>query len=364
MTADKKSKNYNIIVTTGGTGGHVFPALATAKELSKKGYDVTFVTDKRGKKYLENDAGDVKVKIANCVSPSGNLLHKIKALFKISFSMLVGLFLVLSIKPRLVIGFGSYASFPCLVAARILGIKIMLHEQNSVLGKVNRYFKKSASLVATSFEKTKYTDQVFVTGNPIREAIAPQEYLPDSEKFSIFITGGSQGAKVFNKIFPQAFLDLDKKLKVVHQVPLSELEITKMKYREYGIEAELKPFFNDMQRRISEAHLVICRAGSSTIFELAEVRRPALFIPLAIAANDHQKLNAEFVQEKGGGWILEEKDLSVEKAKKLMSELIPDYKKLKKAAKDVGKIARPAAAHTLSEIAHKIIVGEMAGERA
>ena len=343
----------NIILAAGGTGGHVFTAIAIAEELQKRGYNILFSTDKRGEKYLKDKS--FTYKIITSGSPGGGIFTKLAVLAKLSTGVLQSFIYLAPKRPKLVIGFGGYPTFPPLIAARLLGIKTILHEQNSVLGKVNRVLAKSAAAVATAFPETKFATNPIYTGQPVRNAITSSPYPATTDKIHILITGGSQGAKLFADILPEALCQFADKISVVHQVPDNKIAQVKKQYQACGIEFVIQSFFNDMQERLSAAHLLIARAGSATVFELATTGRPAIFVPLKIAADNHQFHNTEAICKSGGSWMIEEKDFNVTRVSAIIAQILADPQKLTLAAENIKKFAKPNAASELADLAEKII---------
>ena len=324
-----------IILAAGGTGGHVFPAVATAEELQKQGFQTEFFTDKRGAKYIKT----ANVRIVNSASPNG-----IKSLLKLVIGFFQSLIQFIKHRPYAVVGFGGYPSFPPLLAARLLFIRTALHEQNSIQGKANRILAKLANVTACSFPNTS---GIYV-GNPVRADIKPSDYPLIKGKVNLLVTGGSQGAKLFAQVIPKALGKFADEIKIVHQVPENLVEVVKQEYAAANIEAEVKSFFDDMPKRLEAAHLLIARSGASTVAELAMAGRPALFIPLAIAADDHQRINAEKVVASGGGWMILEKEFTPDSLAAILTDIIPN--KLAAAAYNIKSLAKPAAAKDLADL--------------
>lgn len=327
--------NKKIVLAAGGTGGHVFPAIATADELTKLGCEIEFWTDKRGLKYLNGK----DIKLIQSASPSG-----ISQIFKLGIGFLQSLFYLIKNRPYAVVGFGGYPSFPPLVAARILFIRTVLHEANSIAGKANRILAKLANVTACSFEST---GGVYV-GNPVRGDIKPTPYPPIQGKINLLVTGGSQGAKLFAQVVPKSLLKFRDEIIVTHQVPENLLEQVRHEYESLSIQAEVKSFFDNMPQLLANAHLLIARSGASTVAELEIAGRPAIFVPLAIAADDHQTKNAENIVAANGGWMIAEKDFTPERLETLLTEIIPT--KLAYAAQNIQKLAKPNAAKELAEL--------------
>ena len=302
----KKSKKPLIILTAGGTGGHVYPAEALAEELSRRGCRLMLVTDQRG---LNNYHGT---------------LGKIKSLFKTAIGVLQCMYLLLKERPACVVGFGGYASFPCSMAAILLGTDLIVHEQNSVMSRTNRFLGRYATAVAASFKKTKYAPagrKTVQTGMPIRKAIAelygrPYPKTGKTLPFNMLVLGGSQGAKVFAEVIPQAIKMLaskqQKRIRMTQQCRREDLDAVRAAYDGAKCTLELSHFFDNMPELYAQTHLIISRAGASSVSEIAAAGIPSILIPLPTAADDHQTSNAaEFKTNKGGIVIAIARELGV-----------------------------------------------------
>lgn len=317
MTADKMSSR-NILLAAGGTGGHVFPAIAVAEELMKRGHTVALATDARGTK-LGNSLPGVDVHRISASGVRGGLLAKISGVLSIGVGVLQARGLFRKIRPDCVIGFGGYPSVPTMVAAASRGLPTIIHEQNAVLGRANRLVSKRVSVIASSFEQTSGIDtasegKVVMTGNPVRAAFTharAQAYPPigpNGEGVKILVLGGSQGARILSEVIPQAFSEMPETLRsrfaITQQCRPEDLENVRKTYAAVGIAAELSTFFDDVPDRMADAHVVITRAGASTVAELAEAGRPAILVPYLHATDDHQTANAKAVEGKGAGWLI------------------------------------------------------------
>jgi len=324
-----KDKKQLIFLTAGGTGGHIYPAEAVATELLNRGYDVQFVTDARGKDNYKGSLGKVK----NYALCSGALvgkskLFKLKSMIKTGYGVMQALVLILRKKPKCVVGFGGYASFPCSVAAVLLGVKLVLHEQNSVMSRTNRLLGRFADVIVKSFADVKYIPEnkkVEFCGMPIRKQIADlyfENRISLEDKFQILVLGGSQGAKVFAEVLPEAFKILarngTKNLKIVQQCREDDCEKLKDFYTKAGIEAEISHFFADMQNIYRNSHLIISRAGASSVCEILATGIPSILVPLPIAADNHQYFNALNVVDENAGMLLEQKDMTAQKTAELL----------------------------------------------
>ncbi len=348
-----------IMLVAGGTGGHVFPALALADALITKGAICTFVGDKRtADLYARNNR---KAHLITAATFGSGILKKMKTAFLIVAGLIESLDVLREEKPDVVIGFGGYPSFPTVFAAQILGIPTFLHEQNAILGRANRVLVRLAKILAVSFTSVKsvpprWASKVIYTGNPIRTIFTENviEYPDWGGKIRLAITGGSQGSKIFTKLIPQAIEmmhpDLRNKLFVMQQVRAEDMEEVAGAYARMGIRCELAPFFDDMKSFFGRAHLVICRAGASTVAEITAMGRPALFVPLAISLDGDQAQNAAQLVAGGAAWVLAEKDANPATVSGLLEGLLSNPATLEGAAKAATKIGRPQAADDLADL--------------
>jgi UDP-N-acetylglucosamine--N-acetylmuramyl-(pentapeptide) pyrophosphoryl-undecaprenol N-acetylglucosamine transferase len=304
--------NKKIIISAGGTGGHIFPATALQEELQKQGYEIFFFTDDRFKNYHIN----CKKHVIFSGSPALNA-KGLKGFSKMLMGIYQSIFLLIKIRPAIVIGFGGYPSFPPLFAAKLLGIKTILHEQNSIIGKVNDLMSKFTSKLAIGFANTKHNapyDKVVYTGNPIRKEFNNHkiEFIKNDNEFNIVVIGGSQGASIFAQIIPQALnmlsSDLQKQIHITQQCKNGEEEDLITKYANMNIKHEISPFFTDIDVKMNKAHLIICRAGASTISEILATKRPAIIVPLPTSAANHQLYNAKFLADNEACILLEQKN--------------------------------------------------------
>lgn len=354
----------SIMLAAGGTGGHVFPAQALAAELDRRGRAVDIVTDRRGDDFNNRFPGQTVHRIASA-TPSGRAgLGKVMALARIVLGIIQARRLIRRVDPAAVVGFGGYPSLPTMLAAISLSVPRAVHEQNAVLGRVNRLIARWVDAVATSFPVTKGLPRsrqqpILVTGNPIRDdvlALAEQPYRPPApdEPFQLLVFGGSQGARRFSEIIPQALLalapDQRRRLRVVQQCRVEDLEAVRQIYAEAGIEAETAAFFTDLPARLTAAHLVIARSGAGTVSELAAAGRPSVLVPYVYATDDHQTINAEFLSSAGGAWLLPEADLTPSVLASHLVKLVMAPKLLQEAARAARACARPKAAVLLADL--------------
>jgi UDP-N-acetylglucosamine--N-acetylmuramyl-(pentapeptide) pyrophosphoryl-undecaprenol N-acetylglucosamine transferase len=310
-----------ILLASGGTGGHMFPAEALAGPLLSRGYEVSLITDTRGRGFGDRLPAVEVHRISAGGLAGGGLMRRAQGMLSLSLGFLQARRLVNRMKPRVVVGFGGYASVPAVLAAQRAGIATVLHEQNAVLGRANRLLAPRARMIATSFADTKHVDKARAcfTGNPVRGAIAALGERPYPEIGStlhILVTGGSQGARVFGRLLPAAFAQLSpaqrQRLSVAQQCRPEDLEQVRAAYAPLAMLVELATFFENMAEQLGRAHLVISRSGASTVAELAAAGRPAILIPYPHATDDHQTANAIGFCGAGAGWLMPEATVTPE----------------------------------------------------
>ncbi|MCA7010001.1 undecaprenyldiphospho-muramoylpentapeptide beta-N-acetylglucosaminyltransferase [Wolbachia endosymbiont of Tribolium confusum] len=319
-----------IILATGGTGGHIFPAITLARALKVQGYNCILFTDQKNI--------NVESYILPLCKPSGN---KLKFLFLLMYSCALAIYRIRKLKPRLIIGFGSYASFPTLLAAKILSIPIILHEQNIVLGRVNRFFFKSAKLIATSFPETKYAEssKCIFTGNFVD--IEAQGYSSAETVLNVLIIAGSQGANFFDDVVSSVICDLPvevkERIRVTQQCTKKNINKVKSLYKSEEIDCELSEFFDDMENKLANAHLVISRAGATSIAEITLAERPAVYIPYPHSKDNHQFYNAKHIEDSGATVMVEQNSNAKKNLGELLVDLLQNCQKLRDMANNTKK---------------------------
>jgi len=357
----------SVVIAAGGTGGHLFPAAAFAEEMAKRGWRVSLMTDARGRRYAQNFPAE-RIEDVAAASLTANPFKAIPALLKIRRGIQEAKARFSENPPDLVAGFGGYPSFPALMAARAFKIPILIHEQNAVLGRVNRTMAKHAAAIACGFERLDLLPPAalgrkHVVGNPVRPPILalrerPYPDAPAGGRLNLLVIGGSQGARVFGEVIPVAVAtlpdDLRARLDVVAQVREEQLDEARAAYAEAGVNAELAPFFSDMAERLARAHLIIARAGASSVTELQAAGRPAILVPLAIAADDHQTANAEDMTSVGAADVLTEAQLCPETLAARLKERLYDPHGLAVRAAAARASGRPDAAQRLADLAERI----------
>lgn len=353
-------KPRRIIISAGGTGGHVFPAQALAKKLCDLDWEVHFVSESRGSRWEGFDSRLIRKKISTGELGRGNLVQKLLASLNLLIGILQSIMYIFKVRPHCVIGFGGYPSFPVLVASLFYPTKRIVHEQNAVLGRVNRWMMPFIHKVACSFPIVQKGDKISLVGMPVRDGIVEASNIPYpgiEKEFIITVLGGSQGAKIFSDSLPSIFKKIseetDLKLKIIQQCREELLDSTRMTYKKTGLDYEITPFIDPISAVLKKTHLVISRAGASTIAEVMNMGRPSILVPYPLAMDDHQRRNAEFVQEKGACWVLEDKELRSGKLDKLLLSLIQDIPQLKKAALCARQISPRNATDKLVDLIMK-----------
>ncbi|MCK0099696.1 undecaprenyldiphospho-muramoylpentapeptide beta-N-acetylglucosaminyltransferase [Qipengyuania sp. S6317L1] len=353
----------HFVLAAGGTGGHLIPAFALAEELHARGHHVALITDERG----ANIPGKPEF-LTTHVLPAGrfgkNPLKWFAGFKAVREGRNMALRLFDAVDPTAIIGFGGYPAFPALLAARSANLLSVVHEQNAVLGRVNRLLAGGVEAIATSYPdvqrlKPKYANKVHLVGNPVREevlALRDEDFpvLTEEGLLRVLITGGSQGASVLSEVVPDGLAMLPpvlrSRLQVTQQCRPEDLDKVRERYANHDIPAELGTYFEDMHERLADTHLFIGRAGASTIAELTAVGRPAILIPLPIATDDHQAANtAEIVKAGGARMIRQEKFTPKELAKQIQA-LAQNPGSLANAAHGAWNCGRPKAAKDLADL--------------
>lgn len=354
----------------GGTGGHLFPALALAQELVRRGHEIHLVTDKRVTQF-GGDFPAREVHVVPAATPSiRNPIKFAKAGFTILGGMSKAWGILRRLDPDAVVGFGGYPCFPPFLAASLLGVPGVLHEQNAVLGRANRALARFADTLAMSFAETKYADKYrlkkVVTGNPVRDLVKAAANVPYTAPDStgpirLLVFGGSQGARVFSELVPQAIALLDeplrKRLSITQQCREEDLEQVTDAYRAARVNVELARFFPDLPERIAANHLIIGRAGASTVAELAVLGRPAILVPLPGSLDQDQRANAQFMADAGGGWLVDQATLSPQSLATQLHDLLSAPERLSAAAQSAKAIGMPDAVSRLADLAESTARG-------
>lgn len=357
-----------VLVAAGGTGGHLFPAAAFAGEMRARGWRVVLMTDARGRRYAEGFPADEIQDVPAATIQGKNPVKIAGAALKIVSGILAARKSLKLVQPAVVAGFGGYPSLPALEAALAQRRPVLIHEQNAVLGRVNRHYATRAAAVACGFDRLDRlppgaASRKVVIGNPVRPAIleAREAGYPSSapgQPIRILVTGGSQGARLFGDVTPEAIALLSPELRaqlvVTQQVREEQVDAVRDAYAAMGVRAEVSPFFKDMGARLALAHLVIARAGASTITELQAAGRPSILVPLAIAADDHQTANAEALSGIGAADVIDEFEFEPPALADILARRLANPHDLAVRAAAARASAKINATKALADLAEKI----------
>ena len=365
---------YPIVIAAGGTGGHFFPAEALASELIARGQPVALMTDSRsGGMQSAAFAGSERFIIRGAGIAGRGLLRSAAAVVALTAGVAQARGILRRISPALVVGFGGYPSVAPVLATRFMARRppVLLHEQNAVLGRANRFLLRFADVMALSFAATTRapeTTPAVITGNPVRPAImalADLPYTPPTESIRLLILGGSLGARVFSDVVPPALAALPDALRtrlaVTQQCRPEDLERVRAAYAKRGIAADLSPFFPDVAERLAAAHLVIARAGASTVSELAVAGRPSILVPLPGAIDDHQSANAQALTDARGASVIAQRGFTPDSLCKRLMALLSEPDMLAHAARAARSIARADATTRLADLAVTLMRQEVRG---
>ena len=358
---DTVSRHY--VLAAGGTGGHLTPAFALAHELERRGHQVALITDARGAA-IPGKPDFLPAHILPAGRFAKNPLRWPGAIGAVMEGRGLARRLYLGFEPSAVIGFGGYPALPALLAAKAAGIPAVIHEQNAVLGRVNRLLAGRVDAIATAYPQVdrlaaRLQGKVHLVGNPVHPRLLAlrDEDFPSytgTSPLRVLVTGGSQGARVLSAVVPHGLAllpeDLRERLEVIQQCRPEDLEAVRALYAENGIPAELATYFEDMQARLASAHLFIGRAGASTIAELTAVGRPAILVPLPIATDDHQAANVREMVNAGGAVSIRQHAFTADTLSKAVRVLagVPDT--LSAAAHAAWNCGRPDAAEKLADL--------------
>jgi UDP-N-acetylglucosamine--N-acetylmuramyl-(pentapeptide) pyrophosphoryl-undecaprenol N-acetylglucosamine transferase len=359
-----------ILLSAGGTGGHMTPAIALAGDLLSRGFRVEIMTDPRGQKFSGLFGGLPMHVIRSGTLPSG-ILGKIKGAFNLALGAIQAFAAVRRLRPAVVIGFGGYPSVPGVWAAQRLGIPTIIHEQNAVIGKANAFLAPSASRIALSWTNVQGLDnaekqKAVVTGNPVRAEIAalyhqPYPALQPDGKIRILVMGGSLGARVFTDVVPAALTRLSpeyrKRLYILQQCRAEDLEQVRAAYTSSTIECELAPFFDDVPQQLAKAHLIIGRSGASTVSEVTAAGRPAIFVPYPHHKDQQQKMNADSVADSGGAWVMAESGFTPDTLLARVETFLHNPEILFRAAEKSRACGKPDAARRLGNLVTVVVSG-------
>jgi UDP-N-acetylglucosamine--N-acetylmuramyl-(pentapeptide) pyrophosphoryl-undecaprenol N-acetylglucosamine transferase len=338
-----KNERVRVVLAGGGTGGHVFPAEALAAQLRERGIQPMLFTDRRGVSF----GGESQVRRIRGGGIAGQTpLGRLRSLAVLGAGCLQAAWALRRVSPAAVVGFGGYASVPTVLAASVSALPTIIHEQNAVLGRANRMLARRAGRIATAFETVsglpkEAAPKVVRTGMPVRPAFARLRercYQPPDAggPIRVLVLGGSQGARVFGEVLPGAIDRLTARwrtrLAITQQCRPEALASVEEAYRRIGVMAELASFFEDVPERLAAAHLLISRAGASSVAEITSIGCPAMLVPYPYATDDHQTANAKAVVDAGGAWLIPQDEFTSERLSARLEELFAHPELLAAAA--------------------------------
>ena len=356
-------KRRHVMLAAGGTGGHIFPAIAVAESLMERGYRVSIIADSRGV-ILGSYLPEVIVHRISASGFGGNVIAKAKSILSMGIGVVQAHLLIRSYRPCCIVGFGGYPSVPTMVAATTRSLPTVIHEQNALLGRANQLLAGRVSAIAMSFADThgikpENKEKIVLTGNPVRRAFRDIRLLPyppvgnNGQGLKVLVLGGSLGASIFSDIVPRAIAKMPNSLRrhfaITQQCRKEDIDQTRKTYEAAGVVAELATFFDNIPERMAAAHLVISRAGASTISELSEAGRPAILVPYPFAVDDHQTVNARSIDEANGGWLIPQDDFTLDTLSSLLEAFVNLPNTLASAAAAAKSLGGRNAADVLAD---------------
>ena len=346
------SKAKKVMLMAGGTGGHIYPALACAERFADLGVDVEWIGSAGGMEERIVREQDILLHTLSIKGVRGKgMLGLVLAPWRIAHSIGQAIAVMRKAKPDLVLGMGGFVAGPGGVAAKLLGIPVVVHEQNAVSGTTNRLLSKIAKLKLQAFDGALQNGMT--VGNPVRNSILQQVVRQPREKgarpLRLLVVGGSLGAKAINDIVPDLLANWkgESRLDVWHQTGARNIEAVEERYRALGVEARVDAYIENMNQAYYWADIVLCRAGAMTVSELAIAGLPSILVPFPFAIDDHQTKNALALQKVGGAFLISQKDLTVEGLSKVLMACVTEQDKLKEMARRAKEVARPDATQTV-----------------
>ncbi len=354
-----------IIIAGGGTGGHLFPAVALAETFRAQdpADDILFVGTKNALEIStlsEKEFDHMSIVVAGL--RGRNLWQQVLSLAKIPKGFFQAIAIIWRFNPDIIVGVGGYASGPVALAARFMGKKVVIHEQNILPGFTNRILARIASRIFISFPDTLAifkSSKTVITGNPVRrEILLTKKTKKPNSRFKLLIVGGSQGAHAINRAITEAldYFQEPDQIDFVHQTGVNDLKWVADIYEHHGIDADVQPFFEDMASAYSCADLIVCRAGATTIAELTALGKPAIYIPFPFAVNNHQELNARYITNSSGGDLLLEKDLSGDLLARKIDKYFSNPEALHDMSARTAALGRPEAADYIVDECKRLLV--------
>jgi UDP-N-acetylglucosamine--N-acetylmuramyl-(pentapeptide) pyrophosphoryl-undecaprenol N-acetylglucosamine transferase len=351
-----------IVLCAGGTGGHLFPAEAVASVLQQNGARVALVTDSRALRYGGQFPADAIHSVPAATPSGGSLLQKAFAIAELARGTLAAHRLLRRIGPAVVVGFGGYPTVPPLLAAGHLSIATIIHEQNAVMGRANRFLAPRVSAIATGFATLASADPAIAAkltyvGNPVRPAVLAAAAVPFpqfTDHLKVLVTGGSQGARIMSDVVPEAIAQLRdaqrSQLQIVQQARAEDIKRVVQQYRELNVRATVDSFFADLPQHLAAAHLLIGRAGASTISECTVIGRPAILVPLPGSLDQDQAANAAFLAAAGAATVIAQTDFTPKRLGRELAHCLDNFGDLRAAAAAARKLAIADASSRLAEL--------------
>jgi UDP-N-acetylglucosamine--N-acetylmuramyl-(pentapeptide) pyrophosphoryl-undecaprenol N-acetylglucosamine transferase len=356
-----------VMIAAGGTGGHLFPGQALAQELRRRGHEIVLITDERVQRFDRLIPGADVFSVPAATFSGRGIFGLFQAFGKIVNGTSQSFGILGRTKPALVIGFGGYPTMPPMLAAILRRVPTIVHEQNAVLGRVNKTVAPFVHAIASTFAAPKYlkardSAKLVVTGNPVRDAVLDQANVayedPSEGRIRLLVFGGSQGARVMSDVVPVALAALAEPLRtrldVTQQCRPEDIDRVQALYGEAGITAKLSVFFDDMPKEIAASQLVIGRAGASTVSELAVIGRPSILVPLPHSLDQDQKANAEVLSEVGAAWMIEQNNFTPENLTSRLGEILVDAAKLIEVAAAAKMQGKPDAVVALADLVERV----------
>ena len=364
-----------ILLSAGGTGGHLFPAEALAHELKARAWEVHLATDSRAERFAGSFPAEAIHTVRSATIGSKNPLALARAFLALWTGFREASALIARLQPQAVVGFGGYPTLPPVFAASRRGVPTIIHEQNAVMGRANKALAARVTAIAGGFlpEEGVHAGKIVPTGNPVRPAVTEAsgtayEPAPAGGPFRLLVFGGSQGAQFFSQAVPEAVRLLPEavrnRLRIVQQARAEDEAAVRAAYAAMEVEAEVAPFFTDLARRMAETHLVISRSGASTVSEIAVIGRPAILVPFPYALDHDQAANAAALASRGGAEVHPQAELSPERLAGLIGNMMADPERLARMASAARATGRPQAAALLADLVEAISGGQTVAEFA
>lgn len=365
-------RGRHVIVAAGGTGGHMVPAHVLAEEMKARGWTASLITDERGLRYPGLFEGCAKHVIPAASLGGRNPFVWLTSLRAILAGRTAARRLYAREKPAVVVGFGGYPAFPALLGALANGVPTAIHEQNAVLGRVNRLLAGRVDLIATAYPDMQRLDpgqagKVALVGNPVRDNIVALRERPypipsEMSPLHLLVIGGSQGASILSQVVPAAIERLPdmlrNRIRVRQQCRPEDVEGVRAAYAHLGVAAETSTFIEDMATALSETHLVVARSGASTVAELSCVGRPAIFVPLPTSMDNHQVHNTREMVDAGGGRMILQPQFTAETVSEALQRFLSSPDVLAAAAGGARSVGRPDAGARLADIVERLGKGQ------